>query len=332
MSFDLSTLDPNKVTATIIVSPGVEFEYCKVINFDSIWESSQENNHARNASKDANHVQSLQVNFSNGIYYERKPPIVRYNPREIDGVIYEYELLAGHHRLEAMKRLGYDRWIFWSYKVCLNGYSIDDCRITLQLRENDHDSTLASTAEDASGAICWLINHGSRLVENTEESIRAYVADVCRNMNPNTRAKVVRQVMSRLNTYRRIVTFTSDDSYSWIKNNTDYTTGGNYDKMRNKHGWSVLEGYEYEQIFNAIRKYKENGRESYFVCRTKAPTKASDLHSKRTGMVNTVKQLEDSLLETFNYYQENGKFPWQVECFIPQDSEMETKNKPVFLE
>jgi len=331
MSFDLSTLDPNKVTASIIISPGVKYRDCLNISFSNIYESAQENNHARAGTKDAYHVQLLTVNFSNGIEYDKRPPIVRYNPRVIDGVTYEYELIAGHHRLEAMKRLGYDRWLFWLYDICLDGYSFDDCRITLQIKENDHVVSLGNSPEDVSGAISWLITHGSRLVENTEESIRAYVDTYCKNMHWNTRGKVVRQVMSKVNTYRRIVTYTSEDATLWISKNTDYVSNGNYDPKREKYGWSLLEGYEYEQIFNAIKKYNERGRESYFICRTKAPTIQNDLHSKRGGMIEQMEHLEEALIATFKFYQENGRFPWNVECFIPQDSEIESKDTPVFL-
>lgn len=332
MTFNVHTLDPNLVTASKILGPGIAYHDSKVIEFKDIFVGPQSNNHARAKTKDPNQVQSLMVNFANGIYYDRRPPIVRENPREIDGVIYKWELLCGHHRFEAMKRLGYDRWVFWIYKICLDGYSLDDCRITLQVLENNHDSSLTNSAEDAAGAIMWLINHGSRLVENTEQSIRDYVDTYCTNMHANTRGKVVRQVMAKAGTYRRIVTFTADDAYKWIESYTNYAKGGDYDSKRKKYGWSVLEGYEYEQLFNAMRKFAETGKESYFICRTKAPTKKEDLHTKRQGILKEFGYLEDCLLETFKYYQENGKFPWQAEAFIPQDTELENSTKPILVE
>lgn len=331
MTFNVHTLDPNKVTATIILGPGIKFDKSDVIEFKDIYIAPQEFNHARVTSKDPNQVQLLMDSLSNGIYYDRKPPIVRYNPREIDGVIYKYELICGHHRLEAMKRLGYDRWVFWIYEICLDGYSLDDCRITLQLQENDHPAALSSSADDAAGAIIWLITHGSRLVENTEQSIRDYVDTYCKNMNGNKKGKVVKQVMARLGTYRRIVTFTADDAFTWIEKNTDYTKAGEYDSKRKKYGWSVLESYEYEQLFNAMRKFAETGKESYFICRTKAPTKKADLNTRRNGIINEFGTLEDCLLETFKFYQEKGRFPWSVEAFIPQDSELENSTKPILI-
>jgi hypothetical protein len=332
MTLNVTTLDPQKVTALKIVGPGVLYKDSQVIELKDIYISPQENNHARVKTKDAYQVQQLRVNFANGVYYDRRPPIVRYNPREINGVIYKWELLCGHHRLEAMKMLGYDRWIFWVYDICLDGYGLDDCRITLQLQENNHDSSLASSDADVTQAIIWLINHSSKIVQNTETSIRDYVDNYCSNMHPNTRGKVVRQVMAKLNTYRRIVTFTADDAFLWIESNTDYAKAGEYDAKRKKYGFAVLEGYEYEHLVNAMRKFAETGKESYFICRTKSPTKKENLHTKRHRMLNTFSHLENCLLETFEYYKENGKFPWHTEAFIPQDSELENSTKPILTE
>lgn len=332
MAFDLNTLDENKVTAPKITGPGVEFVEPKIIDFKKIWVNSQENNHAR-LEIDDNQVQALKVNFADGIRYEFAPPIVRELPQVIDGQAYEYELIDAHHRWFAMHELGYDRWIFWVYKVCLDGYSLDDSKITLQLKANNHYSSKSSTIEDAVGAICWLLAHNSRLVENTEQSIRDYIDMHCSNMNNSMKGSVVAKVMAKMNTYRRIVTYTANEAFSWINKHTDYPIrkGGEYDAKRKSHGWSVLEGYEYEQIFNAMKKYSETGKESYFICRTKSPTQKNDLFSKRNGMLNTIDQLESNLLDAFKYYQENGKFPWRVECFIPQDTELEENNKPIIV-
>ena len=333
MAFDIHTLDPNKVTASKIIGPGVQFKESKIIELRNIWVSSKDNNHAR-VEMSEHQVQNCVTWFSEGILYDRPPPIVRYNPRMIDGGSYEYELIAGHHRFEAFLSLKYDRWIFWVYDICLDGYSFDDSKITLQLLEQDgHKPGLSSSIDDATNAISWLVTHGSKLVENTEDSIRNYVNQYCSSMSKAKKGSVVSRVMAKVGTYRRILTYTAKDAKEWIQKNTDYPIkdGGDYDSKRKKHVWSLLEDYEYEQLFNAMRKYHETGKESYFICRTKSPMGVLDLHAKREGMHEEINYLNDCLLETFKYYQENEKFPWDVECFIPQDTEIEDKDQPVFL-
>ena len=89
MPFDLSTLDPKKVTSPKITCSGVKYQDEAVIEFKKIYVDSNANNHAR-VEIDQYQVQCLKVNFSNGIAYQFSPPIVRRNPRVIDGVSYEY--------------------------------------------------------------------------------------------------------------------------------------------------------------------------------------------------------------------------------------------------
>jgi hypothetical protein len=148
-------------------------------------------------------------------------------------------------------------------------------------------------------------------------------------MHYNTRGKVIRQVMDKVGTYRQVVTYTAQDAYKWIHKNTDYAYAGELDLNRKKFGWTVLEGYEYEFLVSAMKKYRESGKESYFILHTKAPTAKNTLDDKREKMIDSFYQLEDSLKEVFNYYQENKKFPWTIEAFMPQDQSSEDPKKPI---
>lgn len=330
--FDLTKLDPKKVTATPFDGPGCKYQDIDVCYFDDIWVEPRESNYARYDTLDEYQIQKLVVQLANGIDYNFAPPILRkcITPMVVKGKTYHYVLICGHHRMEAMKRLGYDRWVFWIYELCLNGYSIDDSKLTLQFLENNHKTPLPSKAEDVSGGIIHLIRNNSKLVSNDEDSIKAYIDKYCNNMHHNTRGKAAAQVMSKLGTYQRVVTYTSDNANSWIKEYTDYTNKGNFDAKRQANGWSLYEGYEYELLFNAMKSLLNTTRESYFVCRTKAPTEDRDLNTRRDDMKDTIKDLESALLETFKFYEKNGRFPWRIEAWYPQDTEKEPKDKPVF--
>lgn len=329
--FDLNSLDPAKVTHPIVTGPGIKFVRPEIIRLDEIYVQPQENNPVRIKTKDPYQIQKLQVNLSNGINYGRMPPVVCESNRQINGRHYRYELLCGHHRLEALEILKYDRWIFWVYKHSLEGYSFEDSVRTLQIMENDHDSALASEAHDVSNIIIRLIERGSRLVTNEESSIKSYVDTYCKNMHYNTRAKVVRQVMAKCNTYQQVVTYTANDAFRWIHDNTDYTYAGNFDTQRKKYGWTVLEGYEYEYMVSAMKKFAETKNESYFICHTKPPTKDYALEDKRERMLDSFKHFEYCLKEVFEYYQEHKKFPWKAEVFMPQDQSKEPKDRPVLI-
>jgi hypothetical protein len=331
--FDLNTLDPIKVAPSPFVGPGVKYKDVDVISLDDIWVEPRENNHARHDTLDEYQIQKLVVQLGNGINYNLAPPVVRKLGTSIvvKGKTYQYILVCGHHRFEALMRLGFDRWIFWIYDLCLDGYSIDDSKVTLQILENDHNTPLPNKAEDISGAVIHLILNNSKLVTNTEDSIKSYIDTYCKNMHGNTRAKAVAQVMSKLGTYQRVVTYTSDNADEWIKKYTDYANKGDFDVKRQENGWTLYEGYEYELLFNAMKSLMNTTRSSYFVCRTKAPTENRDLNTRREDMLNRIESLEDALLCTFQYYKENGKFPWRVESWFPQNTETEQKDQPVFL-
>lgn len=330
--FKLDSLDPSKVTFRDIVSPGVKKVDRKIVNLSQIYQPPLVDNPVRKKQKDKEHIQSLVQCFTPGIDYSLMPPVVRWNPRIVDGVQYDYELLCGNHRLEAFTMLGYERWIFDVYEICLDGISYEDSVRTLQLQENNHKAQLPSSKDDVINVICRLIDYGSKLVENTESSISAYVDTYCSNMHHQTKSKVIRGVIAARGAYQDIVTFTALDVDRWLSKNTSYTNAGNLDKHRNKHGWTVLEGYEARYFVNAARKFSETGKESYFICHTKPPTNQETLELKRMKMVKKWKSLEDSFIDVINFYNEHQRFPWSTEGFMPQDRKKpEIENKLVFL-
>lgn len=319
--FKLSSLDVSKVTFGSIKSPGVRMakDGRKIVELSTIYVPPMADNPVRKKQKNAEHIQKLTQSLTNGIDYALMPPVVRWNPRIVDGVSYDYELICGNHRYEALTILGYKQWIFDVYEFALNGISYEDSVRTFQLQENDHRPALESSKDDVINVISRLISYGSTLVENTESSIGAYVDEFCPNMHHQTKSKVVRGAVGACGAYQDIVTFTAVDVDKWLHKNTSLTNKGDVDKRRNQHGWTVLEGYEYEYLVNATRKYAETGKESYFVCHTKAPTKQEDLNFKRQKIVNKFNSLEESLIEVVKFYNENNRFPWKVEGFLPQD-------------
>jgi hypothetical protein len=320
--YDVNTLDPKLVTFTAIYSPGSKFEKYETIPFSKIYQPSPNENYARKKGKDAAHIQSLKVCFSHGIDYSQMPPIVYKKHQIIDGVHYDYVLIAGWHRFEALQSLGYDKWIFGVYQLAQDGYSFEESYVTLQNLENNHKAQKDSSEEDISNSIGRLISHGSKLVTKDEDSIRDYVEMVCSNKAWQTKAKIVRMAVRATGAYQDVVSYTADDAFKWINDNTNFVVAGEFDNKRKKYGWTVLEGYEYEYVVSAAKKFAESGKGSYFVCHTKPPTEKKDVNDKREGMLKAFNQLDNALLEVFDYYKKNNKFPWNVEGFLPADKKL----------
>ena len=312
-------LNPKLVTATPIVAPGCKFEDFDVIELSKIYVPPMIDNPVRKNGNNIVNVQKLTQSLARGIHYDKMPPIVRKKSRIVDGHHYEYELICGNHRFAAFRNNDIKEWVFAIYELAQDGYSFEDSIRTLQLIENDHDPALESSDEDISNIVARLISHGSALVTNDEYSIRDYVETYCRNKHWQTKAKIVRKAVRLSGAYQEVVTYTAKDAFRWLDTNTTFTYAGNYDAKRRKYGWTVLEGYEYEYLVSAMKKYAETGRESYFVCHTKAPTEKNTLEDKREKMQDAFAELEDHLVQVFEFYKETGRFPWNLEGFMPQD-------------
>jgi hypothetical protein len=323
--FDINTLDPSKVTFGHFTTPGVKFIDRKIIPIDKIYVPPIKDNPVRKKGKNYNNIQRLSESFRNGISYAQCPPLVREKVQQIDGHIYEYELVAGQHRWEAFMILGYTMWIFDVYEITGNKYSTyEDSLRTLQLKENDHAPHQETSEDDAVNIICRLLDRMSKIVAPNSDSIRAYLDAHCKNMHHNTKAKVVRDVVRNMqkngvSVYSDIVTYTASDVNGFVQKKTNYVTQGEFDKKRNSYGWSVLEGYEYEYVMSAAKKFSETGSPSYFICHTKSPTEKYPLDEKREKMMMQFQKLETALLDVMKYYEENKSFPWKVEGFLPQD-------------
>lgn len=320
MSID-KTVDPLLVTALPYIILGCKFKKFIRIKLEDIFDQSMnETNKVRVKSHNIPHISSLAQSFSTHINYAAHPPVVYKKSGVTDtGQHYQYVLVAGHHRLEALKSLGYTHWIVAEYEFGLDGISFIDSVRSLQLHENDHDPALANSNGDIINLVSRMIGENSGLVQNNEDSIREYVNYICPNLHHATRGSVIKQIISQSGAYQDVVTYTAEQAYSWIREHTDYEYAGNLDTRRKQYGWTVLEGYEYEYVVSAMKKYHETNKESYFVCHTRAPTKKYDLEAKRDNMLGDFEQLEDSLKSIFEFYQKNGRFPWRVEGFLPQD-------------
>jgi len=324
--FDINTLNPSKVTFGKYGTPGVEYIDRKIVDLSKIHIPPMKYNPVRKKGKNYNNVQRLTESFRNGINYSQSPPIVREKVQLIDGHTYEYELITGNHRLEALFANKYSKWIFDVYAIVDNANcTYEDSLRTLQLDENDHSPHLETSEDDAVNIICRLLEYNSKLVQPDTDSIRNYLDAHCKNMHGNTKAKVIRDVVRNqkknngVAVHSDIVTYTAPDVNEFVDQKTDYVTGGEFDKKRKSFGWSVLEGYEYEYVMNSARKFSENGTTSYFICHTKSPTEVYPLKERREKMMKKFSKIETALLDVMSYYEKNKTFPWKVEGFLPQD-------------
>lgn len=311
-------LDLTQYKIKPIVTPGVKHLDTKEVKTSLIYVPPMIDNPLRTDGLDLTKVEALTIALPNGINYGMRAPILRKNHRTIDGQIYDYDLVDGHHRFEAMFHAGIDEWIFEIYEFGLNKVSFEDSFRTLQLVTNDHLPQNPSTITDVANTISRLIKMGSKLVSNDEKSIGKYVDTYCKNMAYQTRGKIVKMVVSACGSYQDIVNYTPLQADQWATKH-GYSTQGDYDMHKQACGWITKEGYENDILINGSRKFADTGKHSYFICYTAPPTKNEDLNAKRTKMLNKIASAEKTLIAVFEYYQKHNCFPWTVEGFIPSD-------------
>jgi hypothetical protein len=72
---------------------------------------------------------------------------------------------------------------------------------------------------------------------------------------------------------------------------------------------------------NAIKKFHDIGKTSYFVNWVKTPNdKFPTAKDKRELMTTNYDKLETSLISTIKYYNKHKTFPWRQEAWFPQDN------------
>jgi hypothetical protein len=320
--FDRAWLLANK--SIIIHSKGSKLKDYKILDLDRIYAPiASDRNIARAEGLYEPNVQDLEQSLPIGINYGEKPMVVRWNPQVIDGESFDWELICGNHRFEALMNLKQSRYYFAIYEFGLNGIKTEKSIADFQLSENNHLPRKSSSELD-------VINVGSRLIDrkllsNDEDSVRQWVNTVCSNKANTTKGKIISAILQANGVHQDVSTFTTKGAYNWIKKNTNYTVAGKLDTKRNKHGWTVKEGYEYEYIMNAVKKFSQTGKKSYFVCHTKAPTATMSLDDKRQKMADTFESLEEALAVVVEFYNEEGCFPWEVEGFMAQNHATQEK-------
>lgn len=323
--FDPRTIDVSKVQFGELKTPGVRMVDRLIIDIDNIYQAPQKDNPTRSKGKNRENVENLKASLSLGINYSQMPPVVIKSAHNHNGHITEYELISGNHRMEAMRILGIECWVFDVYEIPAIGSEIgyQDALRTFQLSENNHTPSLCTSKDDAVNTIVLLLSNKSLLIEPTETSIMEYLNNYCSYMHYQTKCKVIREVVRLLQKngfaiHTDVVTYTAMDVKDFLVKKTDLVNAGEYDMHRDQYGWSVLEGYEYEFLMSSARKFAETQKRSYLTLHTKSPTEKYSVDDRRSNMVKKFEYLEDCLLKCFKYYETHGSFPWYTKGFLPQ--------------
>lgn len=288
-------------------------------------------NKARKSTK-LDHINMLVNSLGNGIDYTKQPPIIKKVEEQtiVDGVEYQYVLVAGFHRFRALEKLGKTEWVFDIYEMGTSNIPTILAQSTLQIQENDHSPELANTQDDIINIVSYLIKQ--KLIKNTEKAITDYLMENCTNMHKSTMAKCIKGIVRANGTYVDFATYEADQIAEINDKQTEgYVTGGNLDNSRDMFGITVLEDYENPLLTKTVLNYSKFKKETYFLMHTKLPSEKRSLGKRRRDMVQRVKDFESGLVKVVDFYNKHGRFPWSIEAFIGQDKR-EGKIEDIYLD
>lgn len=285
---------------------------------------------ARNAVRtklDQEHILQLQGSLDKEVDPSQPVPgVMRYErPKVIDGKTYKYELVFGFHRQYAILKCMFELYVYDVYKFGVDGVPFLKSIRTLQLVENDKLPSKSSFPDEIANIIMELIEVGE--LENTEDAIREYVEEVAAHKHGNTKTSIINKVLNNSGAYRDITTYTFDQAKAFLGNvsnydvgESEYTTKFEYDVARQKRGATVLSGYEIEFIPQAMQHFLKDGSESYFNLHVKPPKDGVTVRDVRGKMIKNILNIEKSILASVKFYEKNGRWPWTLENFFPQDN------------
>jgi hypothetical protein len=317
-----SYLDLQNLKRVPLTAKGCQYYESKIINFSEIYipiSTDVSINLARNEGNlDQNHVNNLAQSFKSKFDNTEQPPIVQKGKfYDDEGKIYTARLITGNHTVAALKQIGRTKAIFDIYVFGLNGISELRSISNLQAVENNKNPQKSSSIDDLIFLVTNLIN--KKELKNNEQDILSFLNENCDTLWPTQKKKIILAVLKNTKGYQDVKTYTAQEVVDFIENNTNYTAGGKFDHQRGKTGWSVLESYEYEFITSAMLKYYENNSESYFLCHTYQPTIRENLHQKRNKIITKKALLEKAIIKSYEFFKKNGRWPWHIEGFLPQD-------------
>lgn len=294
------------------------------VNLDDILIDPSSNT-ARYGGTNSSLIERLKLSFMNSVRFNDFLPIITklsVNRKYDDGHLKFYELVDGFNRISALKDLGYTH--YW-FDVAEFGFDDVDpyfAMKTLAIASNPDVPKEPSSDKDLFVSVTDLVTRG--YIQKDFEKIKSYIREIAK-VTPARAHNIASQVAAATGTQNTLFIW----STAMIKGDLaslGIQSHGKFDTVRNKHGWTVLEGYEPDVIMNAVAKFSETGKESYFVGHTKIPDSDNNLEDRRMRVKSNLEEKKQQLISVCEYYAEHKKLPFDLIGFLPQSEVEDRKN------
>lgn len=328
----------HNVNVDLLNTEGIEYLGREWVFFKNIKNTvDHTDNTTRIQGEERTQVEALVLSFDQGIDFNANLPILELLPTPIitkEGSIITHRVIGGNHRIAGLTILGYEGYWFDIVKTGVDGVSQSKARKILALRDNNPRPQLLASENDIVMTITRAVNDGD--IANDEKEIREF-AKLCCPYHSNYRIGVITaMVCATTSPETNFVNWnakTKDDLKVIMKKTFKRASHGEYDDKRNLYGYTFLDGYVLKGAYHALKKYHETGKESYVIGHVKSPDSEGTLVSKRLSLMNSISDYEDVFKSALKFYQKNGRLPFKLEGFLPQDAmnEIDSLNKGEIL-
>jgi|21_taG_2_1085346.scaffolds.fasta_scaffold39847_1 hypothetical protein len=320
----MAQLNPNMVTAQPLQISGATFENYEVISCKDVYvptDSSEMNNNPTRVELLLSHVSALALSIDKGIDYNQRPPMVVRCNNLYNGKRYHWRLIAGFHRAAAFQNLNIKRWIYAVYSPMplMVEYK-------LNLMENDHAPQLMHSKLGIANTLQALHEQG---LPNTDEAFTAALEEMLPNIGKPMKREATNEALKQTGGVIDYKTWTTTEIKHFLKNDANgYEFGGGL--VQNPegdyvHSFTLGEGKEERMIWNSLKRNANDNHESEFIGHTKTPSNGETANDRRKGVANKLDELHEVLEHAYNYRKENGRWPYKLKAFLPQDNKAKEK-------
>lgn len=234
-------------------------------------------------------VETLEKSLSEGWNSSEYLPCVRKMP---EGSAYEYELVYGFHRCEALENLfGSDFVMHFDVIECSDS-DLYDVRVI----ENEGLPKHTNKEIDIKNTIMMKIADG--FLKRDEEEIKEYIKKVCFFRSQQSQNSILNQVKEAMNIDDKFIEYSESKAKRWVKNHSKkkYKFGG--ELIDGVHTYLCKQGYHYRVYHRMIRQHLKTGNPCQVVFHVGRPTEKMTAKSKRQATleswyegINNMKQI-----------------------------------------
>jgi hypothetical protein len=197
----------------------------------------------------------------------------------------------------------------------------------LNLAENDHAPELPSTERGIANTLIAL--YEAKALENTHEAFTKALEELIPRTSPAKRRKAVNMALKDTGGVIDYKTYNPFEIKLFLQNDKNgYEFGGGLVKNPEGeyvHSFALGEGKEERMVWNALKRLASDNHESEFIAHTNAPKEDQTPTDKRKGVCDQLDKLHEVLEHAYEWRKENGRWPYKLKAFLPQDNKAKEK-------